>query len=645
MSERSCRIGRPGRAFVVSVVLALAGCGSSAPELSGADFAMPETAVLYDIDLQGMPSEEMATLAEESLTVYRYQDRGASSLALLRRRAENDRDTIKQILKSNGYYKGSAEIAVDEIPEADYVDQIGWQFPSFSDLAFWKKNATPGVEDVAKTYARVVIKVDPGTQFTLTRHDFALIDPESGASVPSPASLGSPVGGAAYAAPIVGAEAAAKELLRSDGYPYADTVDRDAVADLANATLEVNSQLFSGPATLYGPVVFTGLKDVKESYLRTYIPWQPGELVDRDMIRKFTRDLLATDLFDTAVVTLPSDAPEVDGPVAVPITVEAEERPFRTVSAGAEYSTDTGPGATAGFEHRNLWGANETLTTGAQLAVTTQSLNVAYREPQFRRPGEDLVSTLELIHDEDDAFDETRATLTGGIEYELTDQWKIGYGGLVEASRISDTGPDSVSYLAGIPTFVAYDGTDDLLNPTKGARARLELTPFAGIFASSFTDFFTADLQASTYWDITGEKDYVLAGRVRVASILSDSLSDVPKNQRLYAGGGGSVRGYARRFVGPLDAQGDPVGGRSALELSTELRAKLYGDLGGVVFVDAGEVDSDSLPDVRQLRFAAGFGIRYYSPAGPIRLDIAFPIDARPVDDPFQLYFSIGQAF
>ena len=647
MSARSSRLGATARVFAAVVALVLAGCGGG-PELSGVEFELPETAVVYEVRLVGMPTEEMAALAGETLTVYRYQDQGATSLALLRRRAENDLETIQQILRSNGYYNGSSEAEVEDLPEEAFkeAETADFEFPSLSDLAFWKKDTTPDVEDVAKQYAIVLITVEPGPQFTLVEHDFELIDPEAGAAVPSPQALGSPVGGAALAVPIVGAEAAAVETLQMNGYPYAERIDRDAVADLELATLEVETQLYSGPAAVFGPVEFVGLEDVEEGYLRTYIPWQPGEPVSRDEVQVFTRDLLATDLFETAVVELPEEAPEAEGPVTLPVVVRAKERPFRTISGGAEYSTDDGPALKAGFQHRNLWGENETVTLDGELALELQALRGEYREPQFRdRPGQDLISTLTVLHEEDDAFDESRVTLTGGLERELNDEWTIGYGGLAEASRITDDGVTTEAFLGGIPAFVDYDGTDDLLNPTEGLRARVDLTPFAGTVDSEFTNFLLIDTRGSTYWDILDNDRYVLAARARLGSIIASDLSDVPKNRRLYSGGGGSVRGYERREIGPLDAEGDPIGGRSVAEASLEMRARLYGNLGGVVFVDAGTVDTESFPGFDEIQVASGFGVRYHSPVGPIRLDIAFPVNPRDTDDAFQLYFSIGQAF
>lgn len=646
MSARFSRIGGALPVLALSALLALSACGTSAPELSGVDIETPDRRVDYVVRLEGMPDEDMAALAEETLPVYRYRDRGAVSFALLQRHAENGLELIEKILVSNGYYDGDADVDVEEISEETFEDEREFEWPSFAALAFWRDDGSDESEEaVPRRYARVTITVDPGKQFTLASHDFRLIDPDSGAELPSPQSVGSPVGGPAKAARIIGAGAAAVRQLQGEGYPYAEQIDRDAMADLELGTLEIETQFFSGPPSVYGPVTFDGLEDVEEAYLRSYIPWQPGEPVSREQIRDFSRDLLATNLFDTASVNLPDDAPEVTHEVALPVTVTTHERPFRTISGGLEYSTDDGPGATGGFEHRNLWGANETLNLRAKAALKLQSFGAGLRLPQYGMPGRDLVSTFVVQHEDTDAFEELRATLTAGFEREFSDEWTFGYGGLVEASRLKENGETRDAYLGGIPTFVAYDGTNDLLNPTEGARARLDLTPFAGTFGGDFVNFFMVDSKTSAYWALDTDRDYVLAARARLGSVISGALDDIPNNHRLYSGGGGSVRGYGTQKIGPLDENGDPEGGRAVAEAGLEMRAKLYGDLGGVVFAGAGTVDRDMFPDFDVVQYAAGVGVRYYSPIGPMRVDVAFPLNARQRDDAFQIYFSIGQAF
>jgi translocation and assembly module TamA len=131
-----------------------------------------------------------------------------------------------------------------------------------------------------------------------------------------------------------------------------------------------------------------------------------------------------------------------------------------------------------------------------------------------------------------------------------------------------------------------------------------------------------------------------------VGSITGTESADIPANRRFYAGGGTSIRGYALQSVGPLTDDGTPIGGRSLLELSAELRVKLSKTLGGVVFIDGGNVYEETVPDFsNNLRWAAGFGTLYFTAVGPIRLDIGFPLNRRSIDDSFQFYISVGQAF
>jgi len=121
---------------------------------------------------------------------------------------------------------------------------------------------------------------------------------------------------------------------------------------------------------------------------------------------------------------------------------------------------------------------------------------------------------------------------------------------------------------------------------------------------------------------------------------------DVPADERFYAGGGGSIRGYSYQSVGPLSG-GDPVGGRSLLELSTELRLRLGERFGFVGFLDGGSAFGAAFPDFdEELLWGTGLGFRYFTAVGPLRLDFAVPLDRRHgIDDAFQVYISLGQAF
>ena len=176
---------------------------------------------------------------------------------------------------------------------------------------------------------------------------------------------------------------------------------------------------------------------------------------------------------------------------------------------------------------------------------------------------------------------------------------------------------------------------------------RLSLTGAAfPEFIGSSQDVFQTRATGSSYLDLSGAGNLVLAGRLSVASVFGGSIDELPADRLLYAGGGGSVRGYEFRSISPEDEDGDPTGGRSLVEGSIELRYRFLDDYGIVPFFDAGTVTEDTYPSFDEtLQYAAGLGFRYYSPIGPIRADVAVPLNPREDDDPVAFYISIGQAF
>ncbi|MEM1277348.1 MAG: autotransporter assembly complex family protein [Pseudomonadota bacterium] len=608
----------PVRAALILALALVAGCADN-EGLNEPLFQQPETAIDYETEITGLPDEEATALAEQALATFQREPDGAQSLAFLRRRASSDEPMVQKLLRSRGYYQGSVDITVTPIEPEDGTEV---------------------------TEATVLFEVDPGPVFTLVAHEFEItsrgLAPELAA-----AEFGSPIGQPANAAAILDAENLAVLRLKESGFPYAARGKRRALADLEAKTIEVVTPIDAGPLAVYGALTFEGLDEVEEAYLRTYLDFDLGQTFSQEELEDYQDELLATDLFDSISVRAPDDPPEGEAPVSLPIIVAATEREKRTVGASARYNTDDGPSVKLDYENRNLFGANETFTAEAIAGLDLQSLTFGYREPQYLRDGQDFIAELEVSNETDDAFDAQTATLTVGISRRLNDFWTVGAGGLLEASLIDDNlEGESESYLFGIPLSAAYDGSDDLLNPTKGSRFLTEVTPFVGTFDEDFASFLTVDTRGSTYYDITGTKDYVLAARGRAGFILTDELETVPDTRRLYSGGGSSVRGFEQRSIGPLDAAGDPTGGLSVLELNGEFRGTISGDLGGVVFVDAGSVSEEIVPDFNEgVQVAAGVGIRYYSPAGPIRVDIAFPLNGREIDDTFQFYFSIGQAF
>ena len=614
----------------------LSACGGEEPLGGEVEFATPETAIDYEIELVGAPSEEAEALMRESLDVFRKQEDGAQSVAFLRRRALNDVETVQTILRSFGYYEGDATVAV--IP--------GEAAPDAAPEAEARDGDDVSEDDASRPTALARIMVEPGPLFTLAAHRFEVV---TGGERPAPpldaSDLGSPVGEGAEARPILAAETAAVAKLRAAGRPYAEIEGRDAVADLEANTLEVVTTVSAGPFATYGDVEIEGLTQVQSDYVRTYIPLEEGAPVALSELREIQRDLADTNLFDTVSVRPPEAAPAADGPV--PITVSADEAPHRTIDAGLRWSTDIGPAARARFEHRNLGNRNETLSLEATASFEEQRFTTRYRVPQWRRPGQDFLAGGEIRNVENDAFDEQAFTLTAGVERALSDEVTVGAGGLLDLSQTTENGETTIYQLAGLPAFIDMDRSNDLLNPTEGWRARLDVTPFMGFADDGSIPLFSKlQTRVSGYLPLDSERRYVLAGRLRLGSIITDEVDTVPPARRFYSGGGGSVRGYAERAIGPEDEDGDPSGGLSVLELGTEIRARLFGPVGLAAFVEAGSVSEEVAPVFDEgVQVAAGLGARYYSPVGPIRVDVGVPVNPQDDDEAFQLYLSIGQAY
>lgn len=601
---------------ILAVTVFIAGClDKETVRPQPVRIAQPEKPIDYKVKLENSPSDKVTRNARRTLLTFRLRKEGAPGYTFLRRRVKHDEKKLISILHSQGYYSASVSSGIAESPG----------------------NA-----------ANVTFTVHPGPVFKLAEHTLSLENTGDAAlPVLDAASLGSPVGAPAIAAEIKDAETAAVAALQSQGFPYAEYQGRTGVVDPDMGTLTVNSIISTGPSFAFGPVRFEGLESVEAEYLLKYMPWQQSETLNRHSLIDYQRRLNATNLFKSVSVRISETPP--DGATnlpALPVTVLVEERTHRRVAGGLRYDTDLGPSARASFLHRNFFGANENLRAWMEGGLVEQSIGVEMRKPEFLHPGQDLTVNLALERNEDDAFDAVTASAYAGLKRRLNRNWRVGLGMLAEFGAIDDEGMDADAYLLGLPAFANYDSTNDLLDPTKGLRVKLETEPNVGLFDKSDTYFLTLDANGSVYKALDNKEKYVLAARARAASILSRGLDSIPATRRLYAGGGGSVRGYDKYGAGPLDSDDDPVGGRLALELEGEARVRFNKKIGITGFISSGAVSTGINSDVfDDVRVAAGAGFRYFSPAGPIRVDVAFPLNRRSVDDIVQVYFSIGQAF
>jgi translocation and assembly module TamA len=348
-----------------------------------------------------------------------------------------------------------------------------------------------------------------------------------------------------------------------------------------------------------------------------------------------------------------SEADALDPQGNIPINVAVSERKQRFYGFGATLSNTEGLGLEGYWGHRNLFGNAEKLRIEGAigqigdpdgLSKLNYNARIMFEKPGVIGPASKFFTGLETVYEHPDAYDRSAVKGNVGVAYEISKKQSLSAEFVADFSRITDAFVDDRDYLIlSTPLQYIFDNRDDRLNATKGFRLLAYAEP--AYDALGGTTFVKLKGEASAYQALGESGKIVLAGRAVLGSILGAGVEDIPANSRFYAGGGGSVRGYAYQGIGPKDAEGQPTGGLSLAEVSAELRFAVTETFGIVPFIDAGTVSTQEFPDFSDLQAGAGVGIRYLTPFGPLRVDAAIPLNKEPGDPDFGIYAGVGQAF
>jgi translocation and assembly module TamA len=599
---------------LVSVELTALGLVCALSLLAGGAAARAEVGIPYEVTVSGIADSGIRTKVESVIeTVALRAERPPASLGVLRQRVEGDVPRILSVLRSEGYYDAKVATAID------------------SDIK----------------PVRVVFRVNSGSPYRIKEVEINRTDkgPATPSNLPQPADIGLTRGEVARAQTVVDGEAKLLTYLKDRGYPFARVEDRQVVVDHADHSMSVHFRVDPGPTAYFGSTTVTGLQSVYSYFIVHKIPWREGDLYRGSLLDELQKRLTATGLFSSVQIT---SGKAVDEKGRVPITVAVTESKHRTVTAGVGYRTDEGLGANASWEHRNFFRAGERLTVAGKASSITRSLETTFRKPTLWREDQWLTYTLRLAEDRPDTY---RSRNLGGslvLERELRKGLVAGAGVGAKAADVSQEGPNEKFVLLSVPLSLGWNGTDDLLDPKRGTRLALQAAPYQDL-VSEDVRFIKAKVSTSHYLQVMSDPSLVLAGRGAVGLIEGASRLSVPADERFYAGGGGSIRGYRYQSVGPLEDD-KPTGGRSFVELSLETRLRVSERVGLIAFIDGGTAFAkepfSSSSDEEEIRWGTGLGFAYYTPIGPFRLDVAVPLNRRQgVDDSFQIYVSLGQAF
>jgi translocation and assembly module TamA len=601
-------LGRPAYAF--DPFFGLFGSDEEEPP----KVALPDPTIPtlpYTVQLEGPADADMAERIRGELTVMKRQPRGTPSVATLQARLDADVERVRTVLHAYGYYDGTVQAAIAGTQNLSVriVVQQGVRFRIGSFRLVWQEGRPPPV----------ALKVEAVGKAASGRHIVA------------------------EGERIVG-------QLKAEGYFDARFVDRQVILERASGTVAVTVTLSAGEPVRVGSFEVRGQEDLPAERIVRLSKLDPGELLTPERMKDAENDLLGSALFNAARIE------PVGRSQARTMRLNVEERLPRSVSGAAHYSMRSGIGAELAWEHRNLFGDAELLRTELSYGTLKQEAELFYREYDFIWRDYALLATLNYTHEDVNGAQFQQISLIGTFERELARRLTLRVGGSLEyvTDELDSDDTDSNSYnLAGLRAELVYDGSNDLLDPTEGYRASVRAIPYFEIGGGG-SQFTILEASGSVYWALDEDRRFVLAGRGRLGTILGASRSEIPLSKRFFAGGGGSIRGFPYKMAGPvitvLDDSSDdiiPIGGKSVIELNGEFRYRVSEAFGAVAFVDAGGAYDGPRPTSGGDHFVgAGLGVRYYSPIGPIRVDVAVPV-TRPHRDigDYEIYVSIGQAF
>ncbi len=549
-----------------------------------------------------------------------------------RRAAARALDMVLETLTAEGYYAAHAEI--DAEPEGA---------------------AARGVVRVISGPLFRFAAVPPDTPETTFA---APLDPATAARVRAAARL--PADAPATGLAVVTAEAAGLAALRAAGYADAVVLPRIAEADHATQRLTVRFAFAPGAPVRLGPVLLSAPTRTDPRVVERMAGWRIGDPYTPGALDTLSRRLTDTGVFDAASVELAPPghdagtgdagtgdaAPrEAQSPPVRPVIVTLTDRRARTISLGASASTTEGVGVEAEWRRRNLLRRADTLVISARLATLERALGAEISAPQGTGAGRLVTLGADLTNRETDAFDQTGVAARISLQEDRAGARFLGLGATLDASRIRDLEGERTFYVASLFAEQRLDRSDSLLDPTRGWRAEARLEPsLAG--GDDKAAFIRAQAAASAYRPLAAQGRLAVAARVRAASVIGAPLAAVPADRRFYAGGGGSVRGYDYQSLSPGDQNtGRVTGGASLAEASAELRGRVGRAWGYAAFIDAGGAARSAAPRLGDLSVGVGLGLRYYAGFGPIRADIAVPLDRRGGQAGVQFYLSLGQAF
>jgi outer membrane protein insertion porin family len=435
--------------------------------------------------------------------------------------------------------------------------------------------------------------------------------------------------------------------LNNFGYPYA-RVNLQLQVNEAEHTVDMIWQIQSGLLCVFGDIQIGGNHKVSENIIRRQITFKPGEMYNRREIEKSQQQIYSLGMFQIVSVKAALSDPKTS---RIPIFIQIREAPGFLTKLGVGYGSEEKFRVSMDSRILGFMGGARRLNLLLKRSdLEPYNVYLEFVQPAFISPKSTFILNPFLLRQEDPGFTVDRSGVRTTVNYPFTrhikgslsyifedvDQDTSGGGAPSDSEEFQSLYNKSSIVLGG-----SFDNSRPLFTPNSGMFHTITFT-FSGLDFGSDFSYNKLLLDLRWYQKLNGA---VLAYRLKFGSIRSfDENGFIPAEERFYAGGASSVRGWGYQQLGPKDEQGDPVGGNSLLEGSVEYRFGVAWKFAGVIFFDFGNVWPETLGQrLNDLRYSPGIGLRYTTPIGPVRLDAARPVWDE--EDRWQFHFSVGHAF
>jgi translocation and assembly module TamA len=614
----------------------------------------------YRVDLAATGDGAMDSTLRATSELLSLRDSAPVSPFGLIARARGEVDRLQTVLESYGYYQSAVTIT---------IGGLGLNSPGLADAL----NALTKGQN-----ARVAITFKLGPLYHLRTVTVEGTLPNSAEGAFSLKS-----GAPAVAADVLAAGSRLQSALQEQGFAFAIVDPPVAYEDQTLPVLDVSFRVDVGARVNIGEIRLEGLERVHEKLVRRRLLVHSGQRYSSSAIEAARRDLLTLGPFAAVSVEV---GQAVDSSGGVPVTFVLRERKRHAVTLNAAFSSDLGGSGGVTWSDRNVFGNAEQLNIAASVinlggSDTTgvgYDMSAKFTIPDVGHRDQSLQIAVGAIKQYLQAYDQTAVTSGVSVTRKLSSVWSATAGIATSHEQIIQDGGSYNYTLVALPVTANYDSThlaSPLDDPTHGIRNSLSVTPTQSLGHPNAT-FVISQIKLASYFDLhelgfTDPGRSVLAIRALAGVAQGAGEFSLPPDQRFYGGGSGTIRGYPYQLVGPVFKNTDiPIGGTAIAAGSLEFRQRFSANWGAAFFVDGGQVSASLKPLPTDFRVGVGVGVRYYTPIGPIRLDVAVPTKrdtysnvvllrriggqlpnelpmgpSNTYDQAFQVYIGLGQAF